>query len=396
MTPRRKRFSYHTIGRTVISAIILMVTILLVSCQSTPAMTPALTNTPIPPTDTPVPPTETPVPPTPTQIPPTATPLPPTDTSVPSPWQIKENLIEALFGAGVSVVDGKIYVIGGGGKGVMDSGGGQIIQPNEALEFVQIYDPSTDAWSLGADMPTPRSFVSASAVDGKIYVFGGSTLGKPFDALVTVEVYDPATDSWDVKPDMPTPRRAFSSYVIDEKIYVFGGDMDCYCTVEVYHPKSESWERKADMPSPRDLGASAIVDGKVYLYGGMTKMGFVDIVDVYDPVTDNWTQAADMLTPRFMNAGCSLNGMIYTIGGERDFTVYMAEEPSSVVIYDTTAGEWKAGPELPAMLGGGWGGANSISAVTVDNTIYVIGGEPWGAFGPPSPAPNFWAYTPEN
>ena len=46
------------------------------------------------------------------------------------------------------------------------------------LSKVEMYDPETDTWEQRADMPTPRSAVSTSVVDGKIFVIGGEQLKK--------------------------------------------------------------------------------------------------------------------------------------------------------------------------------------------------------------------------
>ena len=62
-----------------------------------------------------------------------------------------------------------------------------------------IYDPETDTWTKGLDMPTPRVEFSASVVDGRIYAIGGSKifLGlavKAVPVLSTVEIYDPEAE----------------------------------------------------------------------------------------------------------------------------------------------------------------------------------------------------------
>jgi len=64
--------------------------------------------------------------------------------------------------AGYAAYGGKLYVIGG-----FDSTGA-------VLNLVQVYDVATDAWSLGANMPTPRANIHASVLNGKIYVLSGS------------------------------------------------------------------------------------------------------------------------------------------------------------------------------------------------------------------------------
>lgn len=56
-------------------------------------------------------------------------------------------------------------------------------------------------WTQKANMPTARWGVSTSVVDGKIYAVGGGERRGPFS---TVEEYDPTTDTWTKKADMPT------------------------------------------------------------------------------------------------------------------------------------------------------------------------------------------------
>jgi N-acetylneuraminic acid mutarotase len=125
-----------------------------------------------------------------------------------------------------SVVDGKIYVIGGYG----------------GSQRVDEYDPSTDTWATKSEMPTARRSLSTSVVDGTIYAIGGyipDVRGHP--GVATVEVYDPATDTWSTAPDMPTARFGPRSSVVDGMIYVIGGmgswPGSGYGTVETYAPK---------------------------------------------------------------------------------------------------------------------------------------------------------------
>jgi len=68
------------------------------------------------------------------------------------------------MGNSVSVVDGKIYAIGGWGHSVN----------GPTYSNVEVYDPQTDTWTRGVDIPITTAALSTSAVGGKIYVFGGS------------------------------------------------------------------------------------------------------------------------------------------------------------------------------------------------------------------------------
>ena len=87
--------------------------------------------------------------------------------------------------------------------------------------IVEEYDPQTDRWVRKADMPTKRAFCSASVVDGKIYVMGGYETRDR--AVSTVEEYNPVTDTWTGKADMLSPNARFSASTVDGKIYAIGG-----------------------------------------------------------------------------------------------------------------------------------------------------------------------------
>ncbi|MHC4434778.1 MAG: hypothetical protein ACYS14_07540 [Planctomycetota bacterium] len=69
-------------------------------------------------------------------------------------------------------------------------------------------------------MPTRRCVVSSSVVDGKIYAIGGAR-GNP--GIPTVEEYDPAMDTWTKKADMPMVNGAAATSVVNGRIHAIGG-----------------------------------------------------------------------------------------------------------------------------------------------------------------------------
>ena len=145
---------------------------------------------------------------------------PATDT-----WSQKGDMPSSRASGYSTVVDGKIYLIGG----------------YEGPQRVEEYDPSTDSWKTKSEMPSARRSLTTSALDGKIYAIGGYVPDVPGHAgVATVEVYDPATDTWTSAPSMPTARFAPRSGVVDGKIYVIGGMGEwvgsAYRTVEEYLP----------------------------------------------------------------------------------------------------------------------------------------------------------------
>ncbi len=86
-----------------------------------------------------------------------------------------------------------------------------------ALMLQPIVFAAGDTWTQKADMPTARCCLSTSVVNGKIYAVGGSPARNV--GLSTVEEYNPATNKWKKKADMPTPRCCLSTSVVNGKIY---------------------------------------------------------------------------------------------------------------------------------------------------------------------------------
>jgi N-acetylneuraminic acid mutarotase len=259
------------------------------------------------------------------------------------------------------VMDGKIYAIGGAGP------------IYHALNTMEVYDPDTDTWTAKSEMPTARQGLSASVVNGKIYAIGGgssSTLG--YTSVVTystVEEYDPATDTWTTKSPMPTSRGWHSANVVDGKIYIIGGsqasrpDENHVLQVEVYDPATDTWAQAGEMPKSRAAGSSSVVNGKIYIIGGY---GGSQNIDEYDPSTESWTRKSDMPTRRIGLSTTVLDGKIYVIGGY--ISGFASEKGVTIVeVYDPAMDTWTTAPDMPT---GRFGPSTSV----VDGKIYVIGG----------------------
>jgi len=263
-------------------------------------------------------------------------------------WTKKADMPTARGYLSTSIVNGKIYAIGGFG--------------GDLLSVVEEYNPANDKWIRKADMLTKREDLSASAVDGKIYAIGGNLWGL---MIPTVEEYDPANDKWVKKTDMPTARAYLSTDVVNGKIYAiggYGGGNTHYSTVEEYDPATDKWTRKADMPTGRDFLSTSVVNGKIYAIGGFDG-SFLSTVEEYDPVTDKWTKKADMPTAREGLFTSVLNGKIYAIGGTPDAKVVL----STVEEYDPMTDKWSKKADMPTAREG-------LGCVAFGDKIYAIGG----------------------
>jgi RNA polymerase sigma factor (sigma-70 family) len=188
-------------------------------------------------------------------------------------WTKKSDMPTARCYLSTSVVNGKIYAIGGG---------------DIQLQTVEEYDPVADKWTKKADMPTARSSLGTNTVNGKIYAIGGASGVKGIISLATVEEYDPVADKWTKKSDMPTQRSSLTTATVNGKIYAIGGSKNidvAFNTVEEYDPVTDKWTKKADMPTARSCSSSSEVNGKIYVIGGWDHAAkwFVSAVEEYDP-----------------------------------------------------------------------------------------------------------------
>jgi N-acetylneuraminic acid mutarotase len=285
-----------------------------------------------------------------------------TDTSlaIGDSWARKADMPTARICPYTSVVDGKVYAIGGA----------RAIN-RTYLATVEEYDPATNIWTLKTDMPTSRNGHATAVGNSKIYVIGGDLQREMSGAIV--EEYNPATDTWAKKTDMPSRRTFLSACSVGEKIYVLGGVTAGFsgadwhpAAIEVYHPVTDIWTRKGNTPTLRAGAAVAVVDGKIYVIGGETgslHTPAISTVEKYDPATDTWARKADMPTARMFLSTCVVGGKIYAIGGGTwNGAIY-----STVEMYDTITDTWTTRPDMTTRR-------LMLSTCSVHEKIYAIGG----------------------
>lgn len=178
-----------------------------------------------------------------------------------------------------TAVNGKIYVIGGASTHPGSSEPAvHPARPHRALAVVEEYDPATNAWRQRSPMPTARNHAGIGVVNGKIYVIGGR-VGSAFVGTSSptdiVEEYDPATDQWGaLKARMPTARSAVAFGTMGGRIYVAGGEyqndqfMAAFRALEAYDPATNRWFVLPRMPVPRHGLAGAVVGNRFHLVSG--------------------------------------------------------------------------------------------------------------------------------
>jgi N-acetylneuraminic acid mutarotase len=105
-------------------------------------------------------------------------------------------------GGMAGVINGKLYVAGGHGKGATTLN-------------LDIYNPATNTWTSGAALPTAHSGGVGVVLGGRLYLIGGFT-GE-------VVAYDPATNKWTQRAPFPVPTARFMAGAkvgLDGKDYI--------------------------------------------------------------------------------------------------------------------------------------------------------------------------------
>jgi N-acetylneuraminic acid mutarotase len=277
--------------------------------------------------------------------------------------------------AGTAMLDGKIYVLGGWST---DS--------DHSWNAVQIYDPATNQWSGGINLPVAVHHEGAAVANGKLYVVGGF-LG-PFgqrEPTASVWAFDPATQKWQARAPLPSPRGAMLVGAIGDLIYAAGGEQrrrfgasvpdgapsayEPVADFSVYDPKTDQWKMLPPMKIARDHAMGGVVDGKLVVVGGRDRPKYdIAAVEIFDPAGGKWRDGAPMPTGRSGGNAAAIGGSLYVFGGEGNkaspLGIYTETEG-----YDLAANKWRQFKPMPNPR-------HSLSAATVGDRIYLPGGAP--------------------
>jgi N-acetylneuraminic acid mutarotase len=222
------------------------------------------------------------------------------------------------------VINGKLYLFGGIGGGSEGT--------------VQIFDPFTQSWTLGANVPFATGSASTALIGGKVYLAGGIVGSTTTSAAA---VYNPATNTWASIAPMPLGRNHAASATDGQRLFIFGGRgpgsgdgnvvAEGFDDVQIYDPATDEWVSSADpgsaiapLPQKRGgMGKAAFFGGEFYVIGGeTTPSGTGQVagnvytrVDVYNPVLNTWRLESALPTARHGIFPLAFDGKIFVGGG---------------------------------------------------------------------------------
>lgn len=252
---------------------------------------------------------------------------------------------------------------------------------SRGIKPISIYDAKKGIWTEGAPPPVEIHHFQPVAYRKKIYVIGALTGGYPGETPVPyVLIYDPETDAWSRGPDIPADRLRGSAgvCVYRNRIYIAAGIKDGHRGdhkkwLDVFDPRTGEWLQLPDAPHARDHFQAIALKGRIYLIGGRRSESAKDIfgnlepaVDVFDLRTGAWTTLENGLpTPRAGNyLALYKKREIVVLGGE---TGDQEQAHSETEVLNGKTHEWE---QWASMIQGRHG----TGALVYQGKIYVASG----------------------
>jgi leucine-zipper-like transcriptional regulator 1 len=222
---------------------------------------------------------------------------------------------------------------------------------------------------------SPRSFHTAVAFGGKMWVIGGN------DGSYKNDVWSsPDGAAWtQVLPagQIFSGRSGHTSVVFDNKMWVIGGNDGSYKNDVWSSPDGATWTQVAQGPifTGRCGHASLVHDGKIWVLGGYYYDGNPNTLNDawYSSDGESWNQAA--VTQAFSNrryhTAVSLNGVIWVIGGDcsNPYNIFNDAWYSSTGTYWTQSTDTVQTESPTGHLGG-----CAQTTVVLNNCMWNIGG----------------------
>jgi N-acetylneuraminic acid mutarotase len=284
---------------------------------------------------------------------------------------------EELYG---TVINGKLYVVGGFGFNPFGSPAGLVYE----------YDPGTDKWTKKKEIPVKVHHQAQTTVNGKLYILGGCLRAISGEMSSTnAWEFDPVADTYKALAPIPDKRCSAQAEAVNGKIYLIGGIMPMENGKgtrvtglnQMYDPATNRWENRSPMPTSRNHAFSGVVNNKIYVIGGRIGAGNipatsnVDVVEEYDPAENLWGAIRQrMPTPRSGGGVATYNGKIYVSGGELQ-TRQLAAAFRALEAYDAAKDEWTILPSMPSARHGNASGF-------IGNKLHIVSGKMEGGGEP--------------
>jgi len=223
--------------------------------------------------------------------------------------------------------DGRVLVTGGGDR------------CGAVFATAALFDPNAGTWTTTESMSVRRTFHSASLLaDGRVLVAGGVGQNAVYQSIADAEVYDPSTEKWTVLAPMASARstscngylQGFLALLPDERVLTAAADRtipprgclgsqtrDLTTATEIFHPATGTWGPGGTLAVARAITPlTPLADGRILVAGGTDGTRFLASAELFDPTTGTWMATAPMSSPRAGHTATRLqDGRVLVVSG---------------------------------------------------------------------------------
>ena len=201
---------------------------------------------------------------------------------------------------GAPLLDGRVLATGG-----YDNAG-------IALAQAEIFSAVTGTWSLAASNVVARADHAATRLrDARILVVGGAPSLSSCSPNATAEIYDPTTNRWSLTGDLPIDGGTGMIAVLlrDGRVLAAGGNRcgRISSTAAVFSPSTNTWSTTAGRDVPRAFHSAVLLaDARVLADGGNARIQVFDnnlrFIAMYDAVGSPWAVCITRGTHQYLYA----------------------------------------------------------------------------------------------
>ncbi len=244
------------------------------------------------------------------------------------------NIARNDFPTAVTLANGKVLLAGGYGY---DNGG--------VLAAAELYNPTTGAWTYTGSMNVPRTQPTITLLsDGRVLAAGGYDIVNNISVEhASSEIYDPTTETWTLTGSMSSPRYFHRAVLLaDGKVLVSGGNggptSATALSAELYDPNTGTWTQTGSTQRGRvEHTLTRLNNGKVLVVG--STMSPSSLTELYDPATGIWTASGNLNTGRRYTTSTLLSDGRVLVAGGSTADISQTQLASSE-LYDPVGGVW--------------------------------------------------------
>lgn len=235
---------------------------------------------------------------------------------------------------------------------------------------------NAESWLLLPQMPISLADPALGVVGNAIHIVGGFSAMGPATAHLR---FDPGQLQWTELPSLPLARANATAATVDGQLYVLGGyNFDRGGALSANHRydvTTRQWNTATASLFPASGAGSAVVDGEILLFGGFDNRTESSAVQRYNPAGDSWTLGTPMPLARSEFSAVTVNDQIYIIGGNvlsitASATITPVMKARSSTIVSVYDPRQDSWRDLAPLPEG----RVAYAAAARNNQIYVIGG----------------------